>query len=286
MKDGSSTENSSTSTDKTSIFGSNNSRSNNGKTVNSPLANKKLDQKKTTTCSCNEIKTLLKIKVAGNVEDLTISCNGLKTAENIADLVDGYCRIVNNTETSLWEWSRVTPVNSATNSLEKRKQHHSMLPLSTDSMKNDSCELGTATGSSHDGHLSEMSMPILSEDYVEIGLGEEEGDYSTPTVRNYELDRSQIALNEIIGVGQFGDVHIGTCRVNKPAKSSSGMDADDLISKDGESSTNGAADNNNEKAGPRTGAIHVAVKTCKADADMITSEKFLEEACKYTFYKK
>lgn len=42
-----------------------------------------------------------------------------------------------------------------------------------------------------------------------------------------------------------------------------------------EGATNG--DNNNEG---KLGIIHVAVKTCKADADMTTSEKFLEEACK------
>lgn len=46
-----------------------------------------------------------------------------------------------------------------------------------------------------------MPPPTLSEDYAEIGLGEEEGDYSTPAARNYELDRTQIALNEIIGIG-------------------------------------------------------------------------------------
>lgn len=30
--------------------------------------------------------------------------------------------------------------------------------------------------------------------------------------------------------------------------------------------------------------IHVAVKTCKVDADLVTSEKFLEEACKNSRY--
>lgn len=54
-------------------------------------------------CSCNEIKTLLKIKVVGNLDDLTISCSGVNTADNIADLVDGYCRLVNNTEISYWD---------------------------------------------------------------------------------------------------------------------------------------------------------------------------------------
>lgn len=62
--------------------------------------------------------------------------------------------------------------------------------------------------------------------------------------RNYELNRSQIELTDVLGEGQFGDVHKGT-----------------LKNKDGS-------------------LIPVAVKTCKGDADVATTEKFLEEACK------
>lgn len=63
--------------------------------------------------------------------------------------------------------------------------------------------------------------------------------------KNYQLVRNQIELGEILGEGQFGDVHKGTFK--------------------------GMKDNN---------AIPVAVKTCKGDADLATTEKFLEEACK------
>lgn len=101
-----------------------------------------------------------------------------------------------------------------------------------------------------------------------------DNDYSQPAARNYELDRSQVILNDIIGVGQFGDVHIGVCRllqtsiVNQlnPDNSSQKTDID--------TSTNEIETEKN--------TIHVAVKTCKADVDLITSEKFLEEACKYS----
>lgn len=65
--------------------------------------------------------------------------------------------------------------------------------------------------------------------------------------KNYELVRSQIELGDILGEGQFGDVHKGTYRTK---------------------------DSN---------VIPVAVKTCKGDADLATTEKFLEEACKYYF---
>ena len=100
---------------------------------------------------------------------------------------------------------------------------------------------------------------LLSEDYSELhGVlpdVEEEGDYSTPTARNYELQRNQIQLNDIIGLGQFGDVYVGTCQILRSA-------------------------NKKDSANVREDIIPVAVKTCKVDADLKTSEKFLEEACK------
>lgn len=68
------------------------------------------------------------------------------------------------------------------------------------------------------------------------------------------MQRSQIELREIIGEGQFGDVHAGICKLKQ-----------------------------NSKAGVKERAIPVAVKTCKADADLAMAEKFLEEACKFLF---
>lgn len=70
--------------------------------------------------------------------------------------------------------------------------------------------------------------------------------------RDYELSRNQIELREIIGEGQFGDVHAGVCKLKQKIKS-----------------------------GVKEYIIPVAVKTCKADADLAMAEKFLEEACKY-----
>lgn len=69
------------------------------------------------------------------------------------------------------------------------------------------------------------------------------------TARDYELDRSQIELQDIIGEGQFGDVHKGS-----------------YTQRDGS-------------------IIPVAVKTCKPDGDSSTGEKFLEEACKFFIYR-
>lgn len=55
-------------------------------------------------------------------------------------------------------------------------------------------------------------------------------------------------LGEIIGEGQFGNVHKGSYK-----------------GRDGQT-------------------IAVAVKTCKVDADLATAEKFLEEACMTNLY--
>jgi len=55
-------------------------------------------------------------------------------------------------------------------------------------------------------------------------------------------------LGEIIGEGQFGDVHKGVCHKR---------------------STKTTLSN----------AVAVAIKTCKPDADIATTDKFLEEAC-------
>lgn len=126
---------------------------------------------------------------------------------------------------------------------------------------------------------------MLSEDYAELGLGEEEGDYSTPAARNYELDRSQIQLNEIIGHGQFGDVHIGTCKVKQHGQlRTNGNRSDDYSSPTSslmdESTTSSNGGQSEEQSSKTNGQINVAVKTCKADADITVSEKFLEEACK------
>lgn len=282
---------------------SNGSNGSSSKITNSPLSHKKTDKRSVTTCNCNEIKTLLKIKVAGNSDDLVITSNGVKTAESIADLVDGYCRLVNNTELSLWDRSTGrTPTGSATNSLEKQKQQLQQQksdsiqpPLPPSNFSNPSensrsdglqqqQQQSSNVAKSSAAAIFEMNTPILSEDYVDIGLGEEEGDYSTPAARNYELDRSQITLNEIIGVGQFGDVHIGTCRINKSQKSSTKPDTNGEDSSQTEvASTTNGNENANEN-GSKSGVIHVAVKTCKADADMKTAEKFLEEACKCFFF--
>ncbi|XP_053690083.1 uncharacterized protein LOC128738754 isoform X2 [Sabethes cyaneus] len=243
--------------------------------------------KKGVSCPCSEIKTQLRIKVNGNSEDLAITCDGIKTSESIADLVDGYCRLFNNTDISLWDRSvipKTTPNSSATNSLEKsqnRKMTDSQSSEKQDSTRSSSDKLNNSVHNELEASTSSNSKPTLSEDYAELGICDEEGDYSTPAARNYELDRNQITLNEIIGVGQFGDVHIGSCRLSSKSTLANKLNQS-LTSEFDELSLSGAGNNgennNSAEAQQKGGTIQVAVKTCKADADLATSEKFLEEA--------
>ena len=47
-------------------------------------------------------KASVQIRVAGSQDLLVITCPSLSVAENLADLIDGYCRLVNNSSTSIW----------------------------------------------------------------------------------------------------------------------------------------------------------------------------------------
>lgn len=195
--------------------------------------------------------------------------------------------------------TRVTPSNSATNSLEKprpKEQIPTTPPTTTDSTSASTNDFASGHNSLSTSNHSDSTppppptgKPMLSEDYAEIGLGEEEGDYSTPAARNYELDRSQIQLNEIIGHGQFGDVHIGTCKVKQHGQLRSNLNGGNRSEDysvpttnqmdESTNSNSGGQDDSITKQNGNTGTISVAVKTCKADADITVSEKFLEEAC-------
>lgn len=157
-------------------------------------------------------KPVLQLKIAGASEVLSISCPSLAIAESIADLVDGYCRLVQGTQASFWSRKDAHPPKYRAGM--KHKNH------------------SNPSGPKKQG---------ISEDYAEIV--DEEGDYSTPATKDYELSRSHITLGDIIGEGQFGDVHKGT-----------------YTSK---------ADNQ---------VIPVAIKTCKVETEDSMGEKFLEEA--------
>ncbi|XP_041448756.1 focal adhesion kinase 1 isoform X1 [Drosophila obscura] len=201
-----------------------------------PMENTTETESNNLNCNCQKIKTQIKISASNNVEDLVITCNGINTAESIADLIDGYCRLLSK-DLEFTIWQRETSASSDDSAATKTND----LPV----------EPAQAAASS-------PRKPMLTDDYAEIGLLEGEGDYSTPTVRNYELDRSHITPSAKIGVGQFGDVYVGSYNLPKSIKGKH-LDA-------------------NGKDNGRPDVIQVAIKTCKANEDPEKTENFLAEA--------
>ena len=54
------------------------------------------------SAASTDSKACLQLRVAGQSELLSVSCPSNVVAENMADLIDGYCRLVNNSNTSIW----------------------------------------------------------------------------------------------------------------------------------------------------------------------------------------
>ena len=54
------------------------------------------------SCENSVRRAAVQLRVAGRPEPLTLTCGCLREADNMADLVDGYCRLVNNSSSSLW----------------------------------------------------------------------------------------------------------------------------------------------------------------------------------------
>ncbi|XP_027851804.2 focal adhesion kinase 1 isoform X4 [Aphis gossypii] len=163
-------------------------------------------------------KTLVQLQVTDSADPLVLSCTTLEHMYSLANLIDGYCQLARKTNVSLWN---------------KKAAVWNRFPCPCDSKDS--------------GKIKAKVPARFSDDYPDDGPIEEEGDYSTLANCNYELHRDQVELGEIIGEGQFGDVHKGACHMrsikNKPGN-----------------------------------AVAVAIKTCKPDADMATTDKFLEEA--------
>ncbi|XP_061463030.1 focal adhesion kinase 1 isoform X7 [Rhineura floridana] len=127
-------------------------------------------------------KGVLQMKIAGAPEPLTVTAPSLTIAENMADLIDGYCRLV----------------NSATQSfiIRPQKEGERALPSIPKLANNEKQGIR-----SHTVSVSE------TDDYAEII--DEEDTYTMPSTRDYEIQRERIELGRCIGEGQFGDVHQG-----------------------------------------------------------------------------
>ncbi|XP_069033227.1 focal adhesion kinase 1-like isoform X5 [Embiotoca jacksoni] len=138
-------------------------------------------------------KGMLLLNVAGAAEPLTVTTASLTMAENLADLIDGYCRLV-SMETHSFIVSFQKEGERALPSIPK---------VSNNEKKLEAVRSGVRAIS-----VSE------TDDYAEIV--DEEDTYTMPSMsygiveaRDYEIQRDRIELGRCIGEGQFGDVHQG-----------------------------------------------------------------------------
>uniref|UniRef100_A0A2K5YHX5 Focal adhesion kinase 1 n=1 Tax=Mandrillus leucophaeus TaxID=9568 RepID=A0A2K5YHX5_MANLE len=192
-------------------------------------------------------KGMLQLKIAGAPEPLTVTAPSLTIAENMADLIDGYCRLV----------------NGASQSFIIRPQKGEVFALVCHRLANSEKQgMRTHAVSVHCQHKVKKArrfLPLVfcshdppsteTDDYAEII--DEEDTYTMPsilicelcfTARDYEIQRERIELGRCIGEGQFGDVHQGIYM------------------------------------SPENPALAVAIKTCKNCTSDSVREKFLQEA--------
>ncbi|XP_071231409.1 protein tyrosine kinase 2aa isoform X7 [Salvelinus alpinus] len=209
-----------------------------------------------------ERKGMLQLNVAGAAEPLTVTTPSLTTAENMADLIDGYCRLVNGVTQSFIirpqkEGERALPSIPKVPNNEKRIVEGVVRSAGVRAISvSDSVNSGTPTPPkpakarrfllpfvfcAHD------SPPKETDDYAEII--DEDDTYTMPSMsygvdeaRDYEIQRDRIELGRCIGEGQFGDVHQGVYN------------------------------------SPENPTLNVAIKTCKNCTSDSVREKFLQEA--------
>ncbi|XP_024920779.1 focal adhesion kinase 1-like isoform X1 [Cynoglossus semilaevis] len=201
-----------------------------------------------------ERKGMLQLNVAGAPEPLTVTTVSLNTAENMADLIDGYCRLA-----SMQTHSFIVRVQK-----EGERALPSIPKLSNNEKKLEAVRSGVRAISVSDSVTSTPPKPTKArrfllpfvfcsdsppnedlsgdetDDYAEIV--DEEDTYTMPSTRDYEIQRDRIELGRCIGEGQFGDVHQGV--YNSPDKP----------------------------------GLPVAIKTCKNCTSDSVREKFLQEA--------
>ncbi|XP_032875790.1 focal adhesion kinase 1 isoform X15 [Amblyraja radiata] len=200
-------------------------------------------------------KGTLQLKIAGASEPLTITTPSLNIAENMADLIDGYCRLVNGVVQSFIirsqkEGERALPSlpklsNSEKQGLRTRAVSVSGMNHCQPRVKKARRFLPFILCSQHTTK-DELSGDE-TDDYAEII--DEEDTYTMPSksygideARDYEIQRERIELGRCIGEGQFGDVHQGIYMT------------------------------------PENSAMAVAIKTCKNCTSDSVREKFLQEA--------
>uniref|UniRef100_A0A669DLY1 non-specific protein-tyrosine kinase n=1 Tax=Oreochromis niloticus TaxID=8128 RepID=A0A669DLY1_ORENI len=134
--------------------------------------------KKVQCISQNDGKALLNLDIEGAKQRLTINVATVATAENMIDLIDGYCRLENNTDESV---------------IHRPNRVKSQIPFNSDVIMKT---------------IKMRSFAFLGSDiYCEI-------DERPKSVVKYGIDRNDIVLGRILGEGFFGEVYDGVYKKN------------------------------------------------------------------------
>ncbi|XP_069051220.1 focal adhesion kinase 1 isoform X4 [Lepisosteus oculatus] len=196
-------------------------------------------------------KGMLQLNVAGAPEPLTVTTPSLTIAENMADLIDGYCRLVNGASQSFIIRPQKAEGERALPSIPKLANNEKQgVRTRTVSVSGVNHSQPRATKArrfllpfifcSHQSPPKDEISGDETDDYAEII--DEEDTYTMPSTRDYEIQRERIELGRCIGEGQFGDVHQGVYM------------------------------------SPENPSLSVAIKTCKNCTSDSVREKFLQEA--------
>uniref|UniRef100_A0A8D1L084 non-specific protein-tyrosine kinase n=1 Tax=Sus scrofa TaxID=9823 RepID=A0A8D1L084_PIG len=134
-----------------------------------------------------EGQAVLQLGIEGAPQSLSIKTSSLAEAENMADLVDGYCRLQGEHKGSLI----IRPKKDG----EKRNSLPQIPTLNTEPRRS---------------HLSE-SCSVESDIYAEIPdeTLRRPGAFSTCAGPQYGIAREDVVLNRILGEGFFGEVYEG-----------------------------------------------------------------------------
>ncbi|XP_031442486.1 protein tyrosine kinase 2aa isoform X10 [Clupea harengus] len=208
-------------------------------------------QVQTINYSCledKERKGMLQLNVAGAAEPLTVTTPSFPIAENMADLIDGYCRLVNGATQSFIvrpqkEGERALPSIPKVTNNEKRieavRAGVRAISVSEDVSGDETDDYAEIIDEE-----DTYTMPSMATGTVLLSTPENttaEG-YGVVEARDYEIQRERIELGRCIGEGQFGDVHQGVY------------------------------------ASTENPTLSVAIKTCKNCTSDSVREKFLQEA--------
>ncbi|XP_066524575.1 protein-tyrosine kinase 2-beta isoform X2 [Hoplias malabaricus] len=141
-----------------------------------PVCLASFSQVESIKCSLqNDGKGLLFVDIKGAKLPLTVNTASLATAENMADLIDGYCRLESGKDTSLMLRPK-----------KEKEARISLPPVPKNKENNSPCRTS-----------------INSDIYAEIP------DQNPDATDRFKISRDDIVLGRILGEGFFGEVHEG-----------------------------------------------------------------------------